>query len=256
MAASMALSIVKQAQSARGTKDEFRCLAKDACDLVYAAVIAHEARESSRSQTLKDFDSNLEDLVKTLTSINEYAREKARRSSMERFLMSKSDSVKTSEYRQRLNRALNIFWLQSNTHVRCCCNSHSQDDHLARRRIGADNDRIVDSFDMADMGNTAHIQVTGDIASGNTDLTRAFNEAQMGNAIGLDAEEQALDCASADQTVPIFNNNHHLCDAFQGAAVGNTFAAQSSAFIASGNKNMSRSFNGARMGNTVRRDTY
>jgi hypothetical protein len=37
--------------------------------------------------------------------------------------------------------------------------------------------------------------------------------------------------------------------------MGNTSAVHSSAFIASGNKNMSRSFNGARMGNIIRPGT-
>ena len=127
--------------------------------------------------------------------------------------------------------------------------SNSQNDDLTRRRIGADNDRIVDSFDLADMGNTTNIQVSGDVASGNTDLTHAFNKAQMGNISGPDVE-QISGGASTDRTVyiTIASDNSHLHDVFQGAVMGNISSPQSSVSIASRNKNMSRSFNGARIG--------
>jgi hypothetical protein len=82
MAASIALSIVQQAQvcfyqiisscspilnymqDTRGTKDDFQRLAKDACDLVYVALVAREARENEGREASSDLDSNLEDLVK------------------------------------------------------------------------------------------------------------------------------------------------------------------------------------------------
>ena len=133
--------------------------------------------------------------------------------------------------------------------------SSSQSDHLARRRIGADNDHVSDSFDMADMGNTSNIQVTGDVASGNTGLTHAFNKAQMGNISGPDVEQMSGG-ASTDRTVhtTIASHNSHLDDVFEGAEMVNISSPQSSVFVASGNKNMSRSFNGARLGNAVRAD--
>jgi hypothetical protein len=135
--------------------------------------------------------------------------------------------------------------------------NNSRSDHLAPQRIGADNDRVFDSFDAVDMGNTTNIRPIGDIASGNTDLTRAFNKAQMGNSLGGDIE-QVSGGASTDQvvyTTTIASDNHHLQDVFEGAVMENTSAIQSSAFIASGNKNMSRSFNGARIGNSVNLET-
>ncbi|KIM91473.1 hypothetical protein PILCRDRAFT_810744 [Piloderma croceum F 1598] len=271
IAASVALSIVQQAQEARGIRDDFQRLAKDACDLVYIVLVAHEARESEKSEKSNDLDSNLEDLVKTLTSIDKYAREKTKRSSVKRFLMFKSDIAKISEYRERLSHALNVFWLQSSIHVReqlahiarqqgtttVRDQNNSPSDRLAPRRIGADNDRIFDSFDEADIGNTANIRATGDIASGNTNLTRAFNNAQMGNTLGTDVEHVS-DGALTDQnvyTTTIASDNHHLQDAFRGAVIGNTSAVRSSAYIGSGNKNVSRSFNGARIGNAVGLDT-
>ncbi|KIM91467.1 hypothetical protein PILCRDRAFT_810733 [Piloderma croceum F 1598] len=263
MAASTTLSIVQQAQGGSGVNSDFQHLVKDACDTVYIALIVHKAQGSEDSELSKSLDSTLEDLFKTLTSIDEYARKQARRSSVKRFLMLKSDIAKISEYRERLNHALNIFWLQSSIHVRdqlshiamqqgitpVYDHSNFKSDRLAPRRIGADNDSVYDSFDEADMGNTTNIRATGDIASGNTDLTRAFNQAQMGNTLGSKAE-QVSSAASFDQTVytTIASHNHHLQDVFGGAVMGNTSAAQSSISIASGNKNMFRSFNGARMG--------
>ena len=95
-------------------------------------LVAHEARESEKREKPNDLDGNLEDLVKydftslsvgnqqlnygllrTLTSIDEYAREKTKRSSVKRFLMFKSDIAKISEYRERLSHALNIFWVST-----------------------------------------------------------------------------------------------------------------------------------------------
>jgi hypothetical protein len=133
---------------------------------------------------------------------------------------------------------------------------NSLNDRLAPRRIGADNDRVFDSFDVADMGNTNNIRATGDIASGNTDLTRTFNKAQMGNIPGSYAEQVSRG-ASTDKTAyttTIASDNRHLRDVFEGAVMGNTSAVHSSVSIASGNKNVSRSFNGARMGNSIRPD--
>ena len=134
--------------------------------------------------------------------------------------------------------------------------SNSLSDRLAPRRIGADNDRVSESFDVADMGNTNNIRTTGDIASGNTDLTRAFNKAQMGNILGSYAEQVSRG-ASTDQTAyttTISSDNRHLQDVFEAAVMGNTSPVHSSVSIASGNKNVSRSFNGARMGNSIRPD--
>ena len=133
--------------------------------------------------------------------------------------------------------------------------SNPLDNHLSpsRRRIGADNDRVLNSFDAADMGNTPNGQATGDIASGNTDLARAFNNAQMGNAVVPDIEHVPSH-ASPRRTVystTIASDNQHLYNVFEEAVIGNTSAAHSSALIASGNRNMARSFNGARMGNAV-----
>jgi hypothetical protein len=135
--------------------------------------------------------------------------------------------------------------------------SNSQSDQLSIRRIGADNDRVSDSFDLANMGNTIHSHITGDIASGNADLIRTFNRAQMGNTVGPDmAHIQGR--LSHDTTVystTVASNNRHLQDAFEGAMMGNTTATQSSVFIASGNRDITQSFNGARFGNVVGADT-
>jgi predicted chitinase len=134
---------------------------------------------------------------------------------------------------------------------------HSKDGRpgTSRRRIGADNERVSDSFYAADMGNTPHSQATGDIASGNTDLTSTFNKAQMGNIVQVVPNiEHSPGRAPSHQTAhstTIASNNQHLHDVFEGAVIGNTSAAHSSTFIASGNRNMARSFTGARMGNTV-----
>jgi len=51
-------------QDTRGTKDDFQRLTKDACDLVYVALVAREARENEGREASSDLDSNLEDLVK------------------------------------------------------------------------------------------------------------------------------------------------------------------------------------------------
>jgi hypothetical protein len=50
-------------------------------------------------------------LLRTLASIDQYARKKVRRSSVGRFLMARSDIAKTYQYRERLSHALNIFWV-------------------------------------------------------------------------------------------------------------------------------------------------
>ena len=51
-------------QGARGAKDDFQRLAKDACDLAYVALIAHEGWESEGNKTVNHLDRNLEDLVR------------------------------------------------------------------------------------------------------------------------------------------------------------------------------------------------
>jgi hypothetical protein len=128
--------------------------------------------------------------------------------------------------------------------------SNSKSDHIVPRRIGVDNDRVFDSFDMADIGNTTNTQVNRHIASGNTDLSSAFNEARMGNTFGPPVGQVSggTSAAKTAYTMTVASNNHHLHDVFEGAVMGNTSSFGSSAFIASGNKHMSRSFNGARMG--------
>ena len=57
------------------------------------------------------------DRLRTLTGIDEYARKQAKQSSVKRFLMLKSDIVKTSGYRKRLGHALNIFWVCASDHI-------------------------------------------------------------------------------------------------------------------------------------------
>ena len=134
-----------------------------------------------------------------------------------------------------------------------CDHGSSQSDRVAPHRFGADNDRISDSFNDVIMGNNnPDIPVTGDVASGNTDLTHAFNNAQMGNISGPDVE-QISGGASTDRTVyiTIASDNSHLHEVFQGAVMGNISSPQSSVSIASGNKNMSRSFNNARIGDLI-----
>ena len=90
--------------------------------------------------------------------------------------------------------------------------SNSRSDHFAPRRIGADNDIVFDSFDVADMGNTTNSRVTGDIASGNTNLTRAFNMARIGNSFGGDVG-QIEDGASTDQNVYITTITEYSAEA-------------------------------------------
>jgi len=80
IAASTALSILRQAQvcttlfssfqltanctqEATCIQDEFQGLAKDACDLVYVALVARKAHEQEGSEMLSDLNTNLANLV-------------------------------------------------------------------------------------------------------------------------------------------------------------------------------------------------
>jgi hypothetical protein len=128
--------------------------------------------------------------------------------------------------------------------------SHSQS-HLSRRRIGADNSNIVESFNAAAMGNTPDSQATGDIGCDNDDFERAFNKARMGNVDGPDIKHvQNTQNVTSTAHTTIAGDNRHLKDAFVEAIMGNTSAPQTSLSIATGNRDITGSFNGARFGNT------
>ncbi|KAF5348961.1 hypothetical protein D9758_014207 [Tetrapyrgos nigripes] len=116
LASTLALSILETVQNARNNKDDFLRLGNDACNLVFA--IGDSVKEVRN--TNEGLLSHLNELVKTLSEIDTFAKGRAHRSKMHRALFTKGDAGAIQEYRQRLRHALDIFGVQtmiSNTDV-------------------------------------------------------------------------------------------------------------------------------------------
>lgn len=113
-AAGLALGIVNVIQGVRGNKDAFRRLADDACGLVYAILCRHATAARTASGVSADLLDNLQELLKTLTAIERFAKKKVSRNVVMRVIMRQSDLGTIQEFRETLRQSLDLFGLKSN----------------------------------------------------------------------------------------------------------------------------------------------
>ncbi|KAF9002299.1 hypothetical protein BDQ17DRAFT_1425959 [Cyathus striatus] len=85
-------------------------MASDSCELVSVVVKAVQlAQERGSIEEELDLLHNVRQLIDTLTSIDNFTRNEAKRNVVSRFILHQSDLGKIEGYRRRLQRSLDIF---------------------------------------------------------------------------------------------------------------------------------------------------
>ncbi|KAM6503086.1 hypothetical protein JOM56_000029 [Amanita muscaria] len=116
-AAGIAVSIAGIVAKARNNKDDFRRLAEDSTELVYAIVRAH--KDVTRPEDVpSDLIDNLRQLVTTLTLVHKFAEKGARRNFFMAMIRSNVDATRILDYREKLRQSMRVFGLQSDISLR------------------------------------------------------------------------------------------------------------------------------------------
>ncbi|KAF7367129.1 hypothetical protein MSAN_00972600 [Mycena sanguinolenta] len=113
-AVTICLALYTAACNAKGNKQSFRDLARDACELVYA-VISHGEGNQTRSPT---FQSDVDRMIQVLKQIEEFSTKRASRSFLYRFATVAFDAARIKKYRAELEQRLKVFNLQANVSIR------------------------------------------------------------------------------------------------------------------------------------------
>jgi len=112
-----AVAIIAIVQKARGNKDGFKKLAEDSTELVYAITRAH--KDITRPEDVPaDLTENLENLARTLTSIQKFAKKGASRGFLKAILRAGVDAGKIQDFREKLKQSMRVFGLQSDISLR------------------------------------------------------------------------------------------------------------------------------------------
>ncbi|KAJ7240879.1 hypothetical protein B0H12DRAFT_51444 [Mycena haematopus] len=114
-AASICLAILTTAGNAKGNKQNFRELARDACELVYAVISQGANGDSARSRI---FQRQVDHLIKVLKDIEKFSTKRASKGFVHRFVTVSPDEERIKNYRAQLEQRLKVFNLQSNVSIR------------------------------------------------------------------------------------------------------------------------------------------
>ncbi|KAF7367136.1 hypothetical protein MSAN_00973300 [Mycena sanguinolenta] len=113
-AATICLGILTTASNAKGNNENFRELARDACELVYAV----KCQGDSAQTRSPSFQKQVENLVQVLEKIKKFSEKRAAKWFVLRLLTISLDADKIKKYRAELEQRLKVFNLQSNVSIR------------------------------------------------------------------------------------------------------------------------------------------
>lgn len=132
----MALTILEIIQNVRQNKDEFRRLANDACEITYAAALMCNEYEKRRQPISETTKKDLEELVRKLKTIEQYANESIQRKWYWKLARNKSDQGTIAAYRQDLNSSVSLFGFQSHLTIReAVAKLEQQSEKIAQQQI-------------------------------------------------------------------------------------------------------------------------
>ncbi|KAJ8690977.1 hypothetical protein PTI98_010594 [Pleurotus ostreatus] len=119
-AAGLAIGLVDMVQSTSDNKAAFTSLATDACGLVYTATNVWKDRDENKDgkKIPQDLAKHLEEMLNTMSEIMDFAKTRAARGFLVRFVSHKADADRIQGYRVQLSDALNRFGMQSHITVR------------------------------------------------------------------------------------------------------------------------------------------
>ncbi|KIL54815.1 hypothetical protein M378DRAFT_18524 [Amanita muscaria Koide BX008] len=116
-AAAIAVAIAGIVAKARNNKDDFRHLAEDSTEVVYAIVRAH--KNVTRPEDVpSDLIDNLRQLVGTLTLVQKFAEKGARRNFFMAMIRANVDAKRIQNYREKLRQSMRVFGLQTDISLR------------------------------------------------------------------------------------------------------------------------------------------
>ncbi|KAF9458837.1 hypothetical protein BDZ94DRAFT_64939 [Collybia nuda] len=108
-AAQLTLGILSTVQAMKDCDEGFERLARDSCGLVYAVC----CRRPEGAVISEEFSGHIDQLVRDLESISQFAKKRLKSKRVLKFIRSNSDRGKIHEYREAIRQSLDVFSIQS-----------------------------------------------------------------------------------------------------------------------------------------------